>query len=275
MRNLPEPSYEHLETFRASTARFRDKSIRKRAEKAEADIDREGRLYLKRARNKQLWRIAENPDVKPLLNDDLVKIYERGLLRRRSAARKVYEGIKIEAAKICPICNHRTVANLDHYLPKAKYGAFAVHPHNLVPSCYECNFTKGTISGGDYVDLPLHPYFDMVPETQWLICDIVKGSSPFGLYRIDVGDTDSEMNEKLSNHFRLFELAELYSIESAADLARNRYLHFQIGKAGKEALKGYFKTKALSIRKTDGNSWRSALYDACANDDDLLTEIVS
>lgn len=275
MRNLPEPNFEHLETFKASTARFRDKGIRDRAEKAQSDIDRHGRVYLSRARNRSLASIAEKPHVDPLSNEDLKKIYERGLLRRRSAARKVYEGIKIGASRICPICNHRTVAHLDHYLPKSKYGAFAVHPQNLVPSCYECNFTKGAIAGADYRKLPLHPYFDQVPTSKWLICDIIMGSSPFGQFRIDAHDGDAEIKEKLSNHFGLFNLGRLYSIESAAELARNRYLHGQIGKAGKEVLRSYFATKARSMRKFDGNSWRSALYDACSNDDNLLSELAS
>lgn len=48
---------------------------------------------------------------------------------------------------VCPACDGKAPdrqggerkSDLDHYLPKSKYPLLALHPHNLVPICIECN----------------------------------------------------------------------------------------------------------------------------------------
>jgi len=114
----------------------------------------------------------------------------------------------------CPFCGISEASTLDHYLPKEQYPQFAVHSQNLVPCCSHCNTRKGkqflNIETGDR--LFLHPYFDTVPEGQFVSLTITLGADtlslayspqqPHGMAKL--------VFQRLKSHFGLLHLADRY-----------------------------------------------------------------
>lgn len=74
--------------------------------------------------------------------EELKKIYTNQMVGHSEG--RVYYDELIQAAKhdLCPLCAHRDVSTLDHYLPKADYPRLAVVPINLIPACKDCNTSK-------------------------------------------------------------------------------------------------------------------------------------
>jgi hypothetical protein len=270
LRSLPRPPFTHRASYAAATERFKDLDLQTRFQEARSTIELKGDEYIAKGVGGKLHNVDEEASVSPLSNQDL---YERGLLRRRSNARQIYERIKISAKRVCPVCNHRAVASLDHYLPKAKFGAFVVHPDNLIPSCYECNFGKRANFGTSYAATPLHPYFDDLGSGDWLTCELVKERVYFGKFAANQLALSPKLFTKLTSHITAFAIDELYKVESAAELARSKALHISIGRQGVDALSDYLQRKADSIALIEPNSWRSVLYAACARDSGFLIEM--
>ncbi|CDZ90276.1 HNH endonuclease signature motif containing protein [Rhodococcus ruber] len=81
-------------------------------------------------------------------------------------------------AKKCPYCYQLAASQVDHYLPKAHFGEYAIYAPNLVPICGRCNGKKlnryKRPEGGRRY---LHPYFDRLPT----------GSTPFVTATLSVG----------------------------------------------------------------------------------------
>ena len=66
--------------------------------------------------------------------------------------------------KVCPVCGEKGKITLDHFLPKSEYPTLCVTPDNLLPICMDCNTEKGTKSESKGDGLPVHLYFDRIPE---------------------------------------------------------------------------------------------------------------
>lgn len=109
--------------------------------------------------------------IHPCLSDEdiaaLKNVYKNKFSKAGSVGRKYYDIIMAQAQGVCPICGTGTPTNLDHYLPQSRYPLLVVAPLNLIPSCKDCNFNKGTYFSARSIDLPLHPYFDQI-QCKWL-----------------------------------------------------------------------------------------------------------
>jgi hypothetical protein len=96
-----------------------------------------------------------------LTKRSLMNLYDEGVVKNSGQPRKIYDEILVAAQGSCPYCagigNPRT---LDHYLPKSKFPALSVHPHNLIPACRDCNTDAGAGFSDLEVEQPIHPYFD-------------------------------------------------------------------------------------------------------------------
>ena len=114
----------------------------------------------------------------------------------------------------CPFCSINDTSTLDHYLPKETYPEFSIFSKNLVPCCAHCNTNKGTKlleQDGD-VRLFLHPYFDRVPETRFLVASVVIREDTLGLtYRIVRADgVNRDVFRRLKSHFVNLKLDDRY-----------------------------------------------------------------
>lgn len=73
----------------------------------------------------------------------------------------------------CAYCGLGDTNYLDHYLPKDDFPEYAVHSHNLVPSCSYCNEKKSKLFlDRDGVRKVFNPYFEEVGEEPIINCTL-------------------------------------------------------------------------------------------------------
>jgi len=266
MRNLSRPVFAASEVFDAAASRFTDSEFRRRLAVERASMLASARAYEQAANTSSLHLIPQASDVGCLSNSELVSLYSYGLLRRKSVAREFYEKIKLSAKNVCPSCNHRAVAQLDHYLAKSKFGAFVVDPNNLVPICHQCNFDKLSRSAETFADLPLHPYFDDIGRTFWLKCELIESPNPIGRFFVDKSILSGELGQKVENHMMSLSLDVLYTVESAVEINRLSAFIRRMRTIGEVTSSQILRSKAEAAEETEPNSWRHALYRACASE---------
>lgn len=73
---------------------------------------------------------------------------------------------------LCPFCGIRHCRALDHFLPKADMGVFAIYARNLIPICDECNNLKGNRLGTVPNEQFVHAYFDALPDTPFFRAEV-------------------------------------------------------------------------------------------------------
>lgn len=137
MISLPVPALDAAIVYEKSRDRFADADYKKRLADGQATVLALGVEYIAKGERGELYEIQADSAVPPhILAGDMSKLYSQGLLRKNSEARTFYERLRLSSPfRVCPFCMHRPVRTLDHYLPKAEYGAYAVLPANLIPCC--------------------------------------------------------------------------------------------------------------------------------------------
>jgi len=77
-----------------------------------------------------------------------------------------------------------------------------------------------------------------------------------------------EKRERARNHFRIFKLNALYTIQAADELVNIRTRLSKLHTAGgKAAVQSHLQEEALSRRSNHLNSWQTAFYAALAQDE--------
>ena len=107
----------------------------------------------------------------------MIKVYTNRMAKEGAPGRPVYNALKL-AARRCPLCGHRDVSTLDHYLPKTAFPLLCVTPSNLVPACSDCNKVKSDALPATAADQTLHPYFDDADQDAWLKAEVVQARRP-------------------------------------------------------------------------------------------------
>lgn len=152
--------------------------------------------------NLSLGRIS-----KIVLNDeqhsayyDLYDSKSEGVLSIKDNVWKLYS-----TTTLCSYCQIDTVKDLDHYFPRSVFPEFSISSQNLVPSCSVCNSDYKKVAWANTPNRKyLHPYFDTIPECQFLYCSTV--ISDRGIYTVSF-DVKSSINvqgqvfDLLKNHF--------------------------------------------------------------------------
>ncbi|WP_439835769.1 HNH endonuclease [Aeromonas enteropelogenes] len=149
---------------------------------------------------------------------DLVNLYDDCLSKEGKTSREIYNVIKASSNGLCPFCGFGNVRTLDHYMPKARYPIFSVHPKNLVPSCTDCNKGKGSTVISSQEGQVLHPYYiaDHFINDDWIKADVM-ASNPvtFGFHVEPPTYWDDVSKERARNHFVDFDIEERFKIQSS------------------------------------------------------------
>jgi hypothetical protein len=195
----------------------------------------------------------------------MVSLYKQRLSKQGQPARAVYDSLRAAAKfNICPLCGHRPVATLDHYLPKSSHPLFAITPLNLVPCCTDCNKVKRSDVATDIESQKFHPYFDDFDDGSWLRAQIIESTPP--AIRFFVGSPagwDKVKSQRAANHFSKLELAGLYGSNAAQELAQIAgILHELAVTAGPGEVKVHLEAQSRSRAAIARNSWQAAMYDA-------------
>jgi hypothetical protein len=274
---LKAPNISHREVYRAASLRFRDKKLVARLKAGEADVMKLGLAYTAAAKRSELYTLGAETGVgEHILAGDMPKVYTDGLLRKNSEARDFYDEIRFSSPQgICPMCNHRDVKTLDHFLPKAKYEAFSVLPHNLLPCCRDCNTDKLDV---DFVDAEhnlLHPYFDRVDDFKWLGCEVrLEGGDPVADYYISSSGVSSELCSRLLCHMDSLGLFELYTVQAAREingLAQAMKQNYLSG--GASAVASFCETLGASRAAISKNHWQAVLWQSAAASDEFCSMV--
>ena len=87
------------------------------------------------------------------LCNDLYDSVKKGLPGKKdsfsvAALQKEYEEQNGENGRVCPVCVKENLfgmgeGEVDHYFPRKRFPALALHPYNLLPVCRDCNGPRG------------------------------------------------------------------------------------------------------------------------------------
>lgn len=189
-------------------------------------------------------------------------IYENRMVGKKSPGRPVYDAIRTASPQgRCPLCGHRDVTTVDHYLTKSAYAALAVNPANLIPACGDCNKMKSSAVLGT-----LHPYYDNVERDRWLGASVIEQSPPVVQFAVQPPESwSSELADRVYRHFATFELGPLYSMQAARLISGvQALLDLLLRERGSAAVRDHLLQNEASWRQAGQNSWQAACYAALA-----------
>lgn len=200
----------------------------------------------------------------------LKRLYSYHMVERKFGSDK-YDEILALANERCPYCGGIGFATtLDHYLPKSKFPQFSVFPLNLVPSCKDCNTGKNNSINMEQEKLTLHPYFDYeIFSATWIEANIDTIAPLTISFSTNFPEDWSPLKvARATNHFKDYRISRIYSIMAADEIAliksfRSSYM--------RNLSQFDFRShlEAMSLQQRFPNDWRSILYKALANSDEI------
>ncbi|MDC7807999.1 hypothetical protein PQS31_14385 [Luteimonas sp BLCC-B24] len=198
---------------------------------------------------------------------EMERVY-KGTFVKSKATREYYGAIKSASENdICPLCSQRTISQLDHYLPQSANPAFTVTPLNLVPVCSECNKTKLALQAAVAGDQTFHPYFEDADDGRWLFAEVLETTPAALVFRTSPPDNwGAVKSQRISSHFRIFKLAELYASHAAVEISDIRFGLISMSRRNApHKISAHLREVALSRAAAHANSWRRAAYEALAD----------
>jgi 5-methylcytosine-specific restriction endonuclease McrA len=264
MRKLKEPDYNAADVFSTCISKVSDSELKKRYLDCIPDIINASQTYKELARNASLYTFQDNLCKNRRVDiNEMKAIYTQRMAHRQGPGYDIYKKLKkVAAYRTCPICGHRKVTTLDHYLPKALYPSVVVAPLNLIPSCFECNKQKSSKTSKSSEKETLHPYFDDLGNERFLFAEVIETEPPVINFRIVAPPSWSEqLTERVKHHFDTFRLNILYRIHAADEiLGQIEYW----SPLNKDSLRKHLLDQASSRSKVHINSWETALYEGIA-----------
>jgi hypothetical protein len=269
VRTLPAPTANPGALYNACVSATNDKTLRARLIGYQPRVSAAAQSYQTAGTGPNfhtLTRTAGTTDADKELRD----LYKRTMSRKGGPGRATYDLLKLSArGGICPLCGHRSVSTLDHYLPKESYADFAILPSNLIPSCSDCNRMKHKFFPEKADEQLLHPYFDHLPQGIWLHASVVYPTdTPILVFKADPpAEWNGAFRARVAAHFDRLDLATLYSIHGTSEVPMIRWrLQKLLAGGGPDVVRDHLQEEASTRQAQDPNSWQAATYSALAND---------
>ena len=266
MWSLERPAHSARSTFTTCISRVRNPGLAERLTAATPTIVAASEQFDRAARHARLHEIAAHNKVDPDVTvGEMEKVYTQRMAKSGAPGRDIYDEIFASSPTgRCPLCMQRSVATLDHHLPKAHFPALAVAPLNLIPACSDCNKAKLDVIPTIAEEVPLHPYYDKLGDEIWLNAVVIE-RRPTALRFIvtrPAGWTDM-FSTRVDNHFRLLGLGALFASEAAEELLNIRHQLSMLGDAySKDGVRDELERRAASCAAVRPNGWRTAAYRA-------------
>ena len=202
MRIISKPSDDAKDVYLTCISRVRNVDLKSRLESLADRIDAKAEEYDQHGISKSLCTFCEYSYATVTI-DEMEKVYTTRMAKKGAPGRPVYDRIKAAAPHaICPLCGHRTVSTLDHYLPKSIYPSLVVVPNNLVPACSDCNKLKLSHVAGTQEGQTMHPYYDDVSSPQWLFAEVIEDAPvSISFYVRPDENCDSLLKDRVKKHF--------------------------------------------------------------------------
>ncbi|HMN12767.1 MAG TPA: HNH endonuclease [Bellilinea sp.] len=272
MLEIDCPEYSALKVFEECIPVKRNKDLKTRLAGVTRHITAAETAYKEKAKTLSFHEIKTAQGIgESVTTAEMEDLYVTVFARKSSPVRKKYydELMLIPENGTCPMCGQRDVSTLDHYLPKAKNPGLAVTPINLVPVCKECNHTKWEYHPETADQQFIHPYFDKLPESMWLVADLDQTRPPALKYHVSPPqDCGAVLAKRLIWHFEELNLAKLYASQAGkilAGIADKLKAAWQRG--GKDEVRFVLSEDARSWSKANPNSWQAVMYRTLASSD--------
>lgn len=218
-----------------------------------------------------------NPDILVaggLTKQQMMELYTSYMVGTRGAARDIYDGLLAAAGGLCPFCGGLGHAStLDHYLPKANFPAYSVHPSNLVPCCRDCNSGKNASFGTEVHEQTLHPYLDQAHffEERWITARVDQ-QDPI-LVRFECappGHWTPPDRGRARSHFEGYKLASRFSVQAGAEISKVVQARANsLRRLPSESFQAYLLDNANSADFAL-NGWSRTMYTALARSEWFL-----
>lgn len=263
MKNLTKPTFAVSDIINDCCLHMRNKELSNNLKSVEPTIISESARYENLGSNLELYKLTSHSSVGGQLSkDEMCKIYSNTFVANANVRQNYYDRL-LSMTEICPICGIGRVSTLDHYLAKTLYPTFAITPTNLIPSCKDCNKSKGTSNINSISDMPFHPYYEDIDNIIWLKANIfIKDNTLVANYSIDsaVKDISQQLYERLNNQLNTYDLKNAYAAQSANEIANSISLWKQIFiQNGEHDLAEYFYYCLDSRENVQKNTWHTAL----------------
>ena len=269
MHRLAPPKFGAKAVFTVCIKQVADKNLKNILTDICDDIDKCDTKYRRFGRSATLFKIAVHDKVGAVSCDDLVKVYTGWMAKKGASGRGYYDTLIASATEgRCPLCGQLRVSTLDHHLPKSEFPSLVVTPHNLVPSCGECNKVKLNALAKSADEQTLHPYFDNTETVLWLKAKILPTSPAAAKFYVDTGELPSNMAKRVEAHFVTFQLATRFALQAANEIMgiQDKIINLLKSGGGSEVKKDLCAS-ANSWSAYKINCWQAALYSALATDD--------
>ncbi|HWJ64594.1 MAG TPA: HNH endonuclease signature motif containing protein [Acidimicrobiales bacterium] len=247
---------------------MKDDDLRDQLDAAAPAVQAASGAFRTAAQSATLASYPAAANVGGLTKKELTWVYDVRFAKAKSPGRLVYNEIKSSAVNgRCPMCGHRQVSTLDHYLPKASFPALSVTPDNLVPACGDCNKQKLDVVPAHDGEVMLHPYFDDVESQPWLVAQVLQTAPASIEFSVDAPAAWSVvLSARVAHHFESLQLSTLYAAQAADELINIRHSLADVHAAGGPTeVASFLKQAADSRRAARVNSWQTAMYSAIAN----------
>ncbi|WP_345473961.1 HNH endonuclease signature motif containing protein [Glutamicibacter ectropisis] len=220
------------------------------------------------ARTDALWELDEAK----FQNGEKSKEYSGWLYTEKLKGYKVVDKLRERILStsmddLCPYCNHRTVYDLDHFLPKEKFHLIAVNPWNLVPSCKECNSLKSSFSPKFSEEQFYHPYFSSTENLNWLKAKVIESDKP--VINFYVSDDFAEYG-RVKRIFEKLQLNRLYKAQTARELLVFSKSFARLKHMPERILRHRVRENLIARgaeRSLLPNDWKRAMFIAMAESD--------
>jgi 5-methylcytosine-specific restriction endonuclease McrA len=266
MWTVPLPAESASPVYQSCIRGIRDPDLRDRLQQAAESVARADLNYRRAGATGACGGLPcadfELPDVTA---KEMVWLYENKMVGKKAPGRPAYDAIRTASPQgRCPLCGHRDVTTVDHYLPKSVYAALAVNPANLIPACSECNRMKSAA-----VLDTLHPYYDNVERERWLSARVLETSPPVVQFAVQPPESwPSGLADRVHRHFATFDLGLLYAMQAAREISGIKgRLDSLLRDSGPTAIRDHLRQDEESRRQAGLNSWQAACYGALAASD--------
>lgn len=278
MKRLNVPAFDALETFDACVSTINDVAIRNHFQANRDNVQIDNMAFDASSLDRSWCNLPRVPNGNPgvlisggLSKAQLTELYNRYMVASRGASRDIYDNIITAARGHCPFCGGLGYAGtIDHYLPKANFPVYAVHPLNLVPCCRDCNSSKNASFGTLPGEQVLHPYLDHSHffEERWIVATVQKSVPIYVVYTCTPSEQWSKTDkERAIIHFKSYQIPRRFSIQAGNEMAtivhlRRTSLHRLSPESFQEYLNEHAECEHLCL-----NGWYRTMYNALSSTD--------
>ncbi len=267
MRAVPVPRISAQDSYTTSISRVSDADLKQRLDSIVGEVVTASDDFVTAAQTGTVASVASAKKVGSVEGAELKGVYTGRFAKLRAPGRVIYDQLITAAANgKCPLCAHRDVSTLDHFLPQAEHPALVVTPANLVPACSDCNKAKLDQVPVSEETVTLHPYFDDVEADAWLAAVVIETSPASVAFSVAPPPHWSAVRAaRVRHHFAVFGLAKLYALQAAEEIVNVRYdLARVLGADGPAGVATHLTHAAASRAAVHMNSWQTATYRALA-----------